>query len=150
LTVLSNSGHYSSDPITAAEQGRNVHDAITNLSVRAVPAAEWQCAQHEVRRHLAALAAVAGGAFDHDERPARLLEVRAREQLFALPGARAHGRQHAGAVGSGLREVVCADGGAVVEPAGEQGGGCGSSTGHPDRLSRGVVIGTATRRLAGA
>src|SRR5439155_18068600 len=65
-------------------------------------------------------AAAAGSPIDLARGPRRLLVVREPEDLHALPGPGLHGREHAGALDAGLREVPGAHRPRVDEPAGEK------------------------------
>ena len=118
------------------------------ISLRAVPVSQRQRAENEVPGNLAALAAAGGSAVGHFGRPPRLLILRARKQLFALPGAGLYGREHARPLYPGLRKILCAHAGAVGAPPAET--GCGGRAGiNPRCRNSETFIGKPSCHLDG-
>ena len=83
------------------------------ISLRAVSAAERERAAVEVSRYLAAFTGIERSPLDYDQRPAGLFAMCTRVELYAVSGLGLHGRQYAGSVDSGLREVIRTDRGSV-------------------------------------
>ena len=81
-----------------------------HLSVRAIPAAQRQRRASRAFSTSGSIRPSSMKSARSHPRPAGVLDLRARRQLHALPGAGLDGRQHARPFDAGLREVIRAHG----------------------------------------
>ena len=91
------------------------------LSLRAVSSVVRQRPAAELHRHLAELRTVERSPLNSLARSLELFAVRAWIELYSLPRAGVHGREHARAFYCGLRKIFCPDGNSIEEFAGEEG-----------------------------